>query len=80
MSDWLNEILKEPTTTVPLAGKALGLSRNASYEAAARGEIQTLRFGRRIVVPCAWLKRALQLEAAPHEPELEAATREPEAA
>jgi hypothetical protein len=46
---------------VPEAGRALGLSRNASYEAAARGEIQTLRFGRRIVVPTAWLKGVLQL-------------------
>ena len=33
-----------PTTTVPMAGKLLGLSRNKAYEAASRGEIPTLRF------------------------------------
>jgi hypothetical protein len=61
MPEWLKKILAKPTTSVPEAGRALGLSRNASYEAAARGEIQTLRFGRRIVVPTAWLKGVLQL-------------------
>jgi excisionase family DNA binding protein len=45
--------------TVPVwpdAGQALGLGRNATYDAVARGEIPVLRFGRRIVVP----KRALE--------------------
>ena len=63
MLEWLAEILAGPTTTVPLAGKALGLSRNASYEAAARGEIKVLNFGRRMVVPTAWLKKLLQLDS-----------------
>ena len=63
MLEWLAEILAGPTTTVPLAGKALGLSRNASYEAAARGEIKVLNFGRRMVVPTAWLKKILQLDS-----------------
>jgi hypothetical protein len=45
------DVLGGPTTTVPLAGQLLGLSRNKAYEAAARGEIPTLRFGKRIVVP-----------------------------
>ncbi|MCH8859079.1 MAG: DNA-binding protein [Alphaproteobacteria bacterium] len=63
MPEWLAEILAGPTTTVPLAGKALGLSRNASYEAAARGEIKVLNFGRRMVVPTAWLKKLLQLDS-----------------
>lgn len=61
MPSWLNEILDEPTTTVPLAGKALGLSRNGSYEAAARGEIEVLTFGRKKVVPTAWLRKKLQI-------------------
>jgi hypothetical protein len=60
--DWLREILKEPTTTLPLAGKVLGLSRNASYEAANRGEILVLKFGRRKVVPTAWLRKKLLLD------------------
>lgn len=37
--------------SVPEAGRLLGLSRNAAYEAARRGEIPTLRFGRLLRVP-----------------------------
>ena len=39
----------------PDAGRALGLSRNATYDAARRGEIKTLRFGKLLKVPTAWL-------------------------
>ena len=39
-----------------------GLSRNKAYEAASRGEIPTLRFGKRIVVPTVPLRRMLGLE------------------
>jgi excisionase family DNA binding protein len=45
--------------TVVEAGKLLGLSKNSSYEAVARGQIPALRFGRRIVVPKAALERLL---------------------
>lgn len=41
-------------TTVPLwpdAGRACGLGRNSTYAAAAAGEIPTLRFGKKTVVP-----------------------------
>jgi hypothetical protein len=65
MPRWLSELLEKPTTTIPLAGKAMGLSRNSAYQAAERGEIPTLRFGRRKVVPTAWLKRVLQLSHSP---------------
>jgi hypothetical protein len=61
MPEWLEEILAKPTTSVPLAGKALGLSRNASYEAARRGEISVLEFGKLRRVPTAWLRKQLQL-------------------
>jgi hypothetical protein len=50
--------------TVPAAGKLLGLSRNKAYEAAACGEIPTLKFGKRIVVPTVPLRRMLGMEAA----------------
>lgn len=41
-----------PTTmTIEEAGELLGLSRSSAYRAAARGELPTLRFGRRLVVP-----------------------------
>lgn len=32
------------------AGRVLGLGRSASYDAARRGEIPVLRFGRRLLV------------------------------
>jgi excisionase family DNA binding protein len=50
------------TVTVPEAGKALGLTRHGSYEAAKRGEIHTIRFGRLLRVPKAWLDRVLKGE------------------
>jgi hypothetical protein len=43
----------------PDAGKALGLSRNGTYEAAKRGEIPTIRFGWKIVVPVDRFERLL---------------------
>ena len=46
--------------SVPEAGALLGLTRNASYEAAARGEIPTLRFGRKLRVPRMALERMLE--------------------
>lgn len=40
------------TLTVPEAGaKYFGLSRNAAYAAAARGELPTVRIGRLLKVP-----------------------------
>jgi excisionase family DNA binding protein len=37
--------------SVEEAGKMLGLGRSAAYAAAKRGELPTIRFGRRVVVP-----------------------------
>ena len=42
-----------PTVTVQEAGHLLGISRASAYEAAARGEIPTIRIGRRILIPSA---------------------------
>lgn len=48
------------TMSVPGAGKLyFGLSRNGSYEAAARGDIPTIRIGRKLRVPVAALERML---------------------
>jgi excisionase family DNA binding protein len=47
------------TYSIPQAGKLLGLSRNTAYEAARRGELPTIRFGRKILVPKAALQRLL---------------------
>jgi hypothetical protein len=48
------------TLSVPQAGKQyFALSRGASYAAAARGEIPTIRIGRILRVPVALLDRML---------------------
>lgn len=62
MPDWLKQILAEPTASVPDAGRALGIGRNQAYEAAARGEIKTVRFNRTYRVPTAWLREVLHLD------------------
>ena len=51
--------------TMPLwpdAGKALGLGKNQTYEGARKGEIPTIRVGRRILVPLAAFNRMLGIE------------------
>jgi Helix-turn-helix domain len=48
------------TISVPEAGKRyFGLCRNAAYDAAARGEIPTIRIGRLLRVPVRALERML---------------------
>jgi excisionase family DNA binding protein len=46
--------------TVPEAGRKLGLGRNAAYEAAARGEIPTIRIGKLLKVPKVAFDRMLE--------------------
>jgi len=48
------------TLSVPAAGKIVGLSKNAAYSAARRGEIPTLRFGGRLRVPTYRLEKLLR--------------------
>ena len=54
--------MDEPKTmTVPEAGRRyFDPSRNASYEAARRGEIPTIRVGRLLRVPLVALERKLE--------------------
>ena len=47
------------TVSIPEAGKLLGYSRNTAYDAARRGELPTIRLGRKIRVPKAALQRLL---------------------
>jgi hypothetical protein len=48
------------TLSVPTAGKRyFGLAKNASYAAAARGEIPVIRIGGRLRVPVVALERML---------------------
>ena len=45
--------------TISEAACMLGISRGSAYEAAKRGEIPTIRIGRRLLVPLAALERML---------------------
>ncbi|WOH70664.1 DNA-binding protein [Bradyrhizobium sp. NDS-1] len=56
----LEALLSKPTAEVPDVGRiCYGLSRNSSYEAAKRGEIETIRVGRLLKVPTAPLRKKL---------------------
>ena len=52
--------IERQTLTIPEVAKMLGLSRNKTYEAAKRGDITTIKIGKRILVPRAALERKLQ--------------------
>ena len=45
--------------SVPEAASRLGIGRNSAYEAVRRGEIPTIRIGKRILVPVSALDRLL---------------------
>jgi hypothetical protein len=48
----------------PETGKTiLGMSRSSTYAAAERGDIKTIRFGRLMKVPTAWLREQLGIES-----------------
>lgn len=54
---------EQPTLNLwPATGQLLGLSRQSTYDAAARGEIPTIRIGRRLLVPTAALRRLLAID------------------
>jgi hypothetical protein len=54
------------TVSVPEAGrKYFGLSRNGSYDAAARGEIPTIKIGRLLRVPVRKLEAMLDRAGEP---------------
>ena len=47
------------TMTVEEAAVQLGVSRSTAYEAVKKGELPTLKVGRRLLVPIAQLRRML---------------------
>jgi hypothetical protein len=55
----------------PCAGRTIGLGRSSTYLAAERGEIPTVRFGRRVVVPTAALRRLAQIDSVDRRPAFE---------
>jgi excisionase family DNA binding protein len=48
-----------PTISVEDAAKLLGVSRSAAYRAAANGQLPTISFGRRLLVPTSRLLEML---------------------
>lgn len=53
------------TLSVEQAARKLGVCRASAYKAAATGELPTIRFGRRILVPREALERALAARTEP---------------
>jgi excisionase family DNA binding protein len=51
---------KRRTCSVPEAGEVLGVSRKTAYDAAKSGDIVTIKIGRSLRVPLAWLDRKLE--------------------
>jgi excisionase family DNA binding protein len=47
------------TVSVEEAGRMLGIGRGLAYEAAKRGQLPTIRLGRRLVVPRGKLEELL---------------------
>ncbi len=47
------------TISVPEAAERLGVSRNLAYDAARRGDIPTIKIGKRLLVPVAAFERLL---------------------
>lgn len=55
-------INNEKTMSVPETGKLLGIGKNSSYRAAERGEIPTIKIGKKLRVPIVALNRMLEGE------------------
>jgi excisionase family DNA binding protein len=53
--------MDKATLTITEAAKLLGIGRSAAYEAARKGDLPTLSFGRRRVVLSAALEEMLKL-------------------
>jgi excisionase family DNA binding protein len=51
---------KRKTLTVTETAKVLGIGRNQCYEAIRRGELPTIKIGKRILVPLVALEQKLR--------------------
>jgi hypothetical protein len=62
--------VSEKTISVPEAGRRYyGIGKNASYDAARRGDIPTIRVGRLLRVPVAAMERRLEQAGSDRRPE-----------
>jgi excisionase family DNA binding protein len=55
---------KRATMTVEEAARLLGVSRNTGYEAVRRGQIPSVRVGKRYLIPIVAMEKLLKGEAA----------------
>jgi excisionase family DNA binding protein len=53
-----------PTMTVEEVADVLGTGRTATYDAVRRGEIPSIKVGRKLVIPTAAIRRLLELDGA----------------
>ena len=60
LTDAKGSALESLAVSVPIAGSSIGLGRSASYEAAKRGDIPTVRIGGRLLVPIKKFRRIFQ--------------------
>jgi Helix-turn-helix domain len=60
--DEIRQILERPAIT-PADALMLPISRNGLYEAIRRGEIKSVKLGKKILVPTGPLRRQLGIEA-----------------
>ena len=69
-ANWVQDLSGRPTISVEEAGRLLGLGRSAAYDAIRRGDIPSIRMGRRIRVPAPTVLRMLGCDLPPeHSPE-----------
>ena len=60
----IEEALQKATMTIPEAGATFfGLGRSGAYEAAKRGDLPTIKVGRRLIVPVAPLAEKIGLRS-----------------
>jgi hypothetical protein len=65
MNEELKCLLSHATASVPDVGRVcFDLGRVASYAAAKKGDIPTIKVGRSLFVPTTALRKLLQIEAA----------------
>jgi len=56
----MEDKIRRKTLSVPEAAASLGIGLSKAYEAARSGELPTVKFGKRIVVPVAALEKMLE--------------------
>ena len=65
MNEELKALLSQATASVPEVGRVcFGLARAASYNAAKKGDIPTIKVGGSLFVPTTALRKKLGIEAA----------------